>query len=81
MQVAIICNSASHVRDILGLDPNNPDLLIISPENTSKMYGTKDIYYYPMRPLYARELDYASQHEWKSINKTELGELVGKEIK
>lgn len=81
MTVAIICNRARHIRIQLKINPNHPDLLIIEPETTEKMYGYKDVYYYPMRPLYAREQDYASLHDWKSINKTELYELLGLERK
>jgi hypothetical protein len=75
-KVAIICNYTDHVRTVLGLNPHNPDLLIITPERTNKMYGTKDVCYYPLRPLYAREQAYAELHGWKPINKTELKELL-----
>jgi hypothetical protein len=76
MRIAIICNDVKHVKTILGFDPRNRNFLLITPENTKQMYGFKDLYYYELRPMYAREADYASQHNWKSINKTELNELV-----
>jgi hypothetical protein len=79
IKVAIICNDVKHVRTVLGIDPRNRYTLVITPENTSQMYGFKDIYYYELRPMYAREADYAGQHNWKSINKVELFELLGVE--
>lgn len=76
MNVAIICNHVSHINTVLGLVPNNPNLIIITPDNTLKMYGYKNIYYYPIRPLYARELKIAEAHGWKLISRAELYKLL-----
>lgn len=66
-KTAIICNSATHVVEILGLNPNHPKYLVITPERTEKMKGHKDIEYYEMRPMLAREKTYADSHGWKRI--------------
>lgn len=76
-KVVVITNHVSHIKTVLGLNPNNPNLIIITPESTDKLHGRKDFYYYPMRPLYAREQQLIEANEGKSINKTELFELIG----
>lgn len=66
-KTAIICNSATHVKEILGLNPNNPKYLVITPERTEKMRGYRDIEFYEMRPMLAREKAYADTHGWSRI--------------
>ena len=77
--VAIICNYFRHADELL-IKPLNLDrsrVVIISPESTEKMRGYRDIYFYEMRPMYAREQELAQSADWKSCNKTELQELAG----
>ena len=76
MKAAIICNHPSHIQTRLGISPKNPELLIVTPEQTDRMYGYKDIPYYALRPLYAREQIYAEEHGWKEVDATELKKLV-----
>lgn len=77
IKAAVICNDSKHIKIMLGLDPNNPELLVITPETTDRMRGTRDVYYYALRPVYAREDAHIKHCEWKSINEVELKELLG----
>ncbi len=79
-QFAIICNAYEHAIKLV-LEPYHiprDEVVIITPERTTLIYGYKDLAYYAMRPLYAREKSYIGNNASLEDIKEKDQYLMGK---
>lgn len=77
IKLLIITNHYEHAKRLI-IDkyklPLN-QISVITPETTEKINGLKGVKYLAMRPLYARELNYAQTHDFVEISDDELDEV------
>lgn len=62
-KLIIICNHLQHAKSFLEQHNVRPtDAVIVTPEQTDKLYGHQKFDYYCIRPVYAREKAYLDTH-------------------